>query len=74
MIKAIVRFHDEALAALRRGMHLDEILNLKQIEEIARLKDVPKDEFDSYIQAWLANLPAAFGGRPAEPAVAGGEE
>jgi V/A-type H+-transporting ATPase subunit A len=74
MIKAIVRFHDEALAALRRGMHLDEILNLKQIEEIARLKDVPKDEFDSHMKGWLANLPAAFGARPAEPAVAGGEE
>jgi vacuolar-type H+-ATPase catalytic subunit A/Vma1 len=74
MLKAIVRFYDEALAALRRGMHLDEILNLKQIEEIARLKDVPKDEFESYIQTWLQRLPEAFGVRPAEPAVAGGEE
>jgi V/A-type H+-transporting ATPase subunit A len=74
MLKAIVRFYDEALAALRRGMHLDEILNLKQIDEIARMKDVPKDEFDGYFQTWLARLPEAFGVRPAEPAVAGGEE
>jgi hypothetical protein len=74
MLKAIVRFYDEALAALKRGMLLDEILNLKQIEEIARFKDVPKDEFDGYLGTWLQRLPEAFGVRPAETAVAGGEE
>jgi V/A-type H+-transporting ATPase subunit A len=74
MLKAILRFYDEALAALKRGMLLDEILNLKQIEDIARLKDVPKEEFDAYLEGWLRRLPEAFGARPAEPAVAGGEE
>jgi V/A-type H+-transporting ATPase subunit A len=71
MLKAIVVFYDESLAALKRGMLLDEILNLKQIEEIARFKDVPKDEFDGYLGTWLGRLPVAFG---AKPAVAGGEE
>ncbi|HLA25263.1 MAG TPA: V-type ATP synthase subunit A [bacterium] len=74
MLKAIVRFYDEALAALKRGMLLDEILNLKQIEEIARFKDVPKDQFDTYLATWLQRLPEAFGAKPAEPAVVGGEE
>ncbi|HEU5299517.1 MAG TPA: V-type ATP synthase subunit A [bacterium] len=74
LLKAILRFYDEALAALKRGLLLDEILNLKQIEEIARMKDVSKDEFETYLEAWLRRLPEAFGGRAAEPAVAGGEE
>ncbi|HET6948633.1 MAG TPA: V-type ATP synthase subunit A [bacterium] len=73
-LKAIVLFYDESLVALKRGMLLDEILNLKQIEEIARMKDVPKDDFPAYLETWLRRLPEAFGGKAAEPAVAGGEE
>jgi len=73
IIKAVVHFYDQALIALKRGMLLDEILNLKQIEEIARMKDVPKDEFSGYLEGWLRRLPEAFGGKAAEPAVAGGE-
>ncbi len=74
MLKAIVRFYDESLEALKRGMLLDEILNLKQIEEIGRFKDVAKEQFEAYLEDWLGRLPEAFGGRAAEPAVAGGEE
>lgn len=74
ILKAIIRFYDEASAALKRGMLLDEILNLKQIEEIARMKETPKDQFETYIQDWFKRLPEAFGVKPAEPAVAGGEE
>ncbi|MDQ7844228.1 MAG: V-type ATP synthase subunit A [Armatimonadota bacterium] len=73
ILKAILHFYDLALAALKRGMLLDDILNLKQIEEIARMKDVPKEEFDVYLEEWLRRLPEAFGAKPAEPAVAGGE-
>jgi V/A-type H+-transporting ATPase subunit A len=74
ILKAIIRFYDEASAALKRGMLLDEILNLKQIEEIARMKETPKDQFETYIQDWFKRLPEAFGVKPAEPAAAGGEE
>jgi V/A-type H+-transporting ATPase subunit A len=74
ILKAIIRFYDEASAALKRGMLLDEILNLKQIEEIARMKETPKDQFEAYIQDWFKRLPEAFGVKPAEAAVAGGEE
>jgi V/A-type H+-transporting ATPase subunit A len=68
ILKAILSFYDEANAALKRGMLLDEILNLKQIEEIGRMKDVPKDEFDGYLASWLKGLPEAFGAKPVEAA------
>jgi V/A-type H+-transporting ATPase subunit A len=68
MLKAIIAFYDEATAALKRGMFLDDILNLKQIEEIARFKEVPKDEFATYIERWLVELPVAFSAKPAEAA------
>jgi len=73
MLTAILRFYDEATAALKRGMLLDEILNLKQIEEVARMKDVPKNEFASYLERWLKELPAAFGAKPAEATTTGPE-
>ncbi len=71
MLKAILSFYDEATAALKRGMLLDDILNLKQIDEIARMKDVPKDEFPSYLEQWLKQLPSAFGAKLAETAGTG---
>ncbi|MDQ7820323.1 MAG: V-type ATP synthase subunit A [Armatimonadota bacterium] len=73
ILKAILTFYDLALAALRRGVDLDEILNMKEIEEIARLKDVPAAEFDGYIARWLEKLPAAFGARPAAAVGAEGQ-
>lgn len=65
MLRATLMFYDEAGAALRRGMLMDEILNLAQIEEIARLKEVPKDEFPAYIKTWFERLPDAFSARAA---------
>ncbi|MGH2348582.1 MAG: V-type ATP synthase subunit A [bacterium] len=72
ILKAILSFYDEANAALKRGMLLDDILNLKQIEEIGRMKDIAKDEFDAYLASWLKRLPDAFGAKAAEPVVSGG--
>jgi len=74
ILKAILRFYDEATAALKRGMLLDDILNLKQIEEIGRMKEIPKEDFETFLAGWLTQLPAAFGVKPAEAAVAGGAE
>ncbi|MDR7483206.1 MAG: V-type ATP synthase subunit A [Armatimonadota bacterium] len=65
MLKAIIAFYDEASAALRRGVLMDEILNLKQIEEIARMKEVPNDQFGAYITTWFERLPEAFGAKAA---------
>jgi len=71
ILTAILAFYDQALAALKRGMLLDDILNLKAIEEIARMKDVPKDQFDAYMKRWLEQLPSAFAAPAAQPAAAG---
>ncbi len=65
MLQAILVFYDEAGAALRRGMLMDEILNLKQIEEVARMKEIPNDQFKVYIDTWLKQLPEAFGAKAA---------
>jgi V/A-type H+-transporting ATPase subunit A len=71
ILTAILAFYDQALAALKRGMLLDDILNLKAIEEIARMKDVPKDQFDAYMKRWLEQLPSAFAAQAVQPAAAG---
>jgi V/A-type H+-transporting ATPase subunit A len=60
ILKAIVLFYDEGSAALRRGTLLDDILNLPQIEQIARLKEVDKDAWDKHIEEFLKRLPEAF--------------
>jgi V/A-type H+-transporting ATPase subunit A len=65
MLKAIIAFYDEASAALRRGMAMDDLLNLKQLEEIARMKDVPNESWRAWFEPWLRALPEAFGAKPA---------
>jgi len=63
ILRAITAFYDEAGAALKRGMLMDDILNLKQIEEVARMKEIPNDQFSAYIKGWLEQLPEAFGAK-----------
>jgi len=65
ILQAITVFYDEAGAALKRSMLMDDILNLKQIEEIARMKEIPNDQFSAYIKGWLQQLPEAFGAKAA---------
>jgi V/A-type H+-transporting ATPase subunit A len=65
MLRAILVFYDEASAALRRGVLMDEILNLPQIGEVARMKEVRKEEFPAYIKTWFERLPDAFGAKTA---------
>ncbi len=65
MLKAILAFYEEAQAALRRGMLMDDILNLKQIEEIARMKEIPNDQWRDWFGPWLRALPEAFGAKAA---------
>ncbi|HEV8338180.1 MAG TPA: V-type ATP synthase subunit A [bacterium] len=65
MLKAIISFYDEASAALKRGMLMDDVLNLPEIEQIARLKDVTKEDWDRHIDDLLKRLPAALGAQAA---------
>jgi len=60
MLKAILSFYDEAAAALRRGMTMDELLNLPQIQEIARMKEVPADRFPVYTEEFLRRMAETF--------------
>ncbi len=65
ILRAIITFYDEASAALKTGMLMDDILNLPQVEQIARLKEVSKDAWDRHIDEFLTRLPEAFGAQPA---------
>jgi V/A-type H+-transporting ATPase subunit A len=56
ILKSILAFYDEALAALHRGVPMDDILNLPHIQEIARMKGVPADRFPAYAEDFLRRL------------------
>ncbi len=60
MVRGIRAFYEEALAALERGMAIDEIINLPQNEQIARFKEIPNDRFRAHIDEFLKSLPEAF--------------
>jgi V/A-type H+-transporting ATPase subunit A len=65
MLRAILAFYDAAAAALRRGMPMDDILNLPQLGQIARMKEVPPDAFEGWLQEFLAGLAQATTGAAA---------
>jgi V/A-type H+-transporting ATPase subunit A len=65
MLKAIIAFYDEASAALRRGTLMDDILNMKAIEEVARMKETPNEQWKAWFEPWLKALPDAFGAQAA---------
>ena len=76
MIRGIRAFNEGASAALERGITIDDIINLPQIEQIGRFKEVPNDRFRAHIDEFLKALPQAFGaaagGGPGAAAAAGG--
>ena len=41
-------------------MHINDILNLPQLEQCARFKEVPKDQFKAHLDAFMAGLSEAF--------------
>ncbi|GBD30954.1 V-type ATP synthase alpha chain [bacterium HR32] len=60
ILKAILSFYDEANGALQRGVSMDDILNLPQIREIGRMKEVPADRFPAYTEEFLQRMVDAF--------------
>ncbi|MEW6686299.1 MAG: V-type ATP synthase subunit A [Candidatus Edwardsbacteria bacterium] len=60
ILQTILKFYDEANSGLERGMSINEILNLPQVEEIARMKEIPKQEFAPRIEKFLQELPKVF--------------
>ncbi len=72
MIRGIRAFYEAAVAALERGMAIDEIINLPQNEQVARFKEIPNDQFRAAVDQFLASLPGAFGAESPAAASAGG--
>jgi len=72
MIRGIRAFYEQATAALQRGVQIDEIINLPQIEQIARFKEIPNNRFRASIDEFLKGLGAAFAEKVKEAASVGG--
>ncbi|MBI4726507.1 V-type ATP synthase subunit A [candidate division TA06 bacterium] len=61
MLKAILAFYDGAHHAIEQGaMHINDILNLPQLEQCARFKEVPQDQFKAQVDDFIAGLTEAF--------------
>ncbi|HBE74161.1 MAG TPA: V-type ATP synthase subunit A [candidate division Zixibacteria bacterium] len=62
MLCGILALYDRCQEAIAQGrMHINDILNLPQMELSARFKEVPKDKFQSHYQEFLAGLKQTFG-------------
>ncbi|HSF91404.1 MAG TPA: hypothetical protein VLA51_04280, partial [Paracoccaceae bacterium] len=46
LLKGIMLFYDESLAAIKSGVRIDDIINLHQHEKLTRLRYVPHEEFE----------------------------
>ncbi len=56
MLKTILLFQKEALAAVNRGVPIQKIVALPVKEEIGKMKYVPQDEFDTKIEQIQADI------------------
>ncbi|MBU1355327.1 MAG: V-type ATP synthase subunit A [Candidatus Edwardsbacteria bacterium] len=64
MLKAILALYDECQKAISQGkMHINDILNLPQIEQCARFKEVPQKEFKQHMDKFMAGLADTFAGK-----------
>ena len=50
MLKTILKFYEESLAAVNRGVPIANIVALPVKEEIGKMKYIPQDEFDAKIE------------------------
>jgi V/A-type H+-transporting ATPase subunit A len=64
MLKGILALYDECQKAISQGrMHINDILNLPQLEQCARFKEVPQKEFKLHIDKFMAGLADSFAGK-----------
>ena len=70
MLRAIRAFYEASLEGLKRGMTIDEVLNLPQNEQIARFKEVPNDKFADTLKQFMDGLKQTFA-KAGEPTPAG---
>ncbi len=60
MLHMMLRFYDQAKAALDAGATVDDILKAPVIEKIQRSRYVAEDEFDAYQRGVMAELDEGF--------------
>jgi len=61
ILKSILLFYDLAAETLRRGKReVGAIINLPEVEEISRMKDISREEFPSYLDDFLTRLQKEF--------------
>lgn len=60
MLNAILDLYHRTQAALEAGVHLEQILSLPVIAEIARMKELPAAEAEDAIQALMSRVHLSF--------------
>jgi V/A-type H+-transporting ATPase subunit A len=64
MLKGILALYDECQKAISHGkMHINDILNLPQLEKCARFKEVPQKDFKDHIDKFMSSLNDTFAGK-----------
>ena len=60
IMKMILAFYKEAEAAIKRGVSIDEILQLPVVERIGRARYVSEEEFPAYFEEAMKEIQGAF--------------
>lgn len=60
LMKMFLKFYDEAEAALRNGLTIDEIIQNPVIEKLARARYTPENEFMAYGEGVMDELDQTF--------------
>ncbi|MRR09165.1 V-type ATP synthase subunit A [bacterium] len=64
MLQAILALYDRCHAAIECGtMHINDILNLPQLEQCARFKEVPQAGFKEHVDGFMKSLETTFAGK-----------
>ena len=50
MLQAILAFHQLAVEAVRRGAAAEKLIALPQREALSRMKEVPEEEIEAYVE------------------------
>ncbi len=64
MLKGILALYDECQKAITHGkMHINDILNLPQLEQCARFKEVSQKDFKAHMDKFMSGLTDTFAGK-----------
>jgi V/A-type H+-transporting ATPase subunit A len=60
MLKAVMDYYQRTQAALEADMHLEQIITLPVVADIARLKEIPAEEAEAAIKALMNRIRLSF--------------